>query len=286
MNNKKYVSWIMAVGLVASLAIAGSAFAATAPQGGWSGGAGGMHRGGGTPGVFGTVSAVNGTTLTVTAKARPSMANGATAAPATPATVYTVDASNAKVYKGSSTSTVSVSNIVMGDTVMVAGTVSGSNITATVIRDGIGGAMGQPGMSGGKGFGRGASSTTPRAMPTAAIQGNGEPVIGGAVTAIDGSTLTVTNASNVTYTINAASSTIIKNGTSTTVASVAVGDNLIVQGTVSGTSVTASSVIDQGVKNGNTSSSGASASGSHGAGFGFGGIFSAIGGFFKHLFGF
>jgi len=277
MNNKKYVSWITAAGLVASLAIAGSAFAATAPQA-WSGGSGGMHRGGGAPGVFGTVSAVNGTTLTVTAKARPTAANANAAAVAS-ATVYTVDASNAKVYKGSSTSTVSVSNIATGDTVMVAGTVSGSNITATSIRDGVGGTMGR--------VNRGASSTTPRTMPTTAIQGNGEPVIGGAVTAIDGSTLTVTNASNVTYTINAVNSTIIKNGTSTTIANVAVGDNLIVQGTVSGTSVTASSVIDQGVKSGNTSSSGVSASsGSHGGGFGFGGVFSAIGGFFKHLFGF
>ena len=109
-------------------------------------------------------------------------------------TVYTVDATNAKIYKGSATTTVSVSGIAAGDTVMVQGTVSGTNVAATVIRDGIGGMMGiQPGMPG-KGFGHGASST-PSTTPI--IQGNGEPVVGGSVTAISGTTLTVTNASNV-----------------------------------------------------------------------------------------
>jgi len=288
MQKNKYISLAMAVGLVASLAIALPVFAATNAQGGWtgSGGAGmpggaasgGMHRGGATPGVFGTVSAVSGSTLTVTAKMRPN-------ATSTPSTVYTVDASNAKIYKGSATSTVSISSIAVGDAVMVQGTVSGSNVTATVIRDGVGGMMGQPGsgMPGGKGFGGrgGASSTKPMPL-TPVIQGNGEPVIGGNVTAISGTTLTVTNASNVTYTIDAGSSTIIKNGTSTTLSNIAVGDGVIVQGAVNGTSVTASSVIDQGVKGTNTSSTGES--GSHGGGFG--GIFSAIGGFFQHLFGF
>ena len=68
-----------------------------------------------------------------------------------------MDATNAKIYKGSATTTVSVSDIAMGDTVMVQGTVSGTSVTATVIRDGVNGMMGgQPGMPG-KGFGHGAS---------------------------------------------------------------------------------------------------------------------------------
>jgi len=260
-----------ALGFAASLAIALPVFAATGAQG-W-GGSGMMHRPGGTPGVFGTVSAISGTTLTVTSKAR----SNATSAVATP-TVYTVDASNAMVYKGSATSTVSVGSIATGDTVMVQGTVSGTNVAATVIRDGVLGTMG------GKGFGGHSASSTPRTMPTPVIQGNGEPVIGGAVTAISGSTLTVTNASNVTYTIDVTNATLVKNGTSTTLTNIAVGDTLVVQGTVNGTSVTASSVIDQGAKSSTSASAGGtSASGSHG---GFGGIFSAIGGFFQHIFGF
>ncbi len=66
--------------------------------------------------------------------------------------VYTVDATNAKIYKGSVTSTVAVSDIAQGDTVMVQGTITGTNVAATVIRDGVGGMMGgRPGM----GFGHG-----------------------------------------------------------------------------------------------------------------------------------
>ena len=64
-------------------------------------------------------------------------------------TVYTVDATNAKIYKGGATTTVSVSAIATGDKVMVQGTISGTNIAATVIRDGVGGMMGgRPGMPG------------------------------------------------------------------------------------------------------------------------------------------
>ena len=224
MQKNKYISWITAVGFAASLAIALPVFAATA-----SGqAAGGMHRGTMPPGVFGTVSAVSGTTLTVTAQARPQPANSATASATTPAaTVYTVDASNAKIYKGSATSTVSISSIATGDKVMVQGTMTGSNVAATVIRDGVGGMMGRSGMPGGKGFGPRSSSTTPG---TPVIQGNGEPVVGGNVTAISGSTLTVTNASNVTYSVDTTSAKIVKNGTSTNISSVATGDSVIVQG--------------------------------------------------------
>jgi hypothetical protein len=169
----------------------------------------------------------------------------------------------------------------VGDTLIVQGTASGTNIAATVIRDGVVPMAGRPGTPG-KGFGRSASSTP---TGTALIQGNGEPVIGGSITTISGTTLTVTNASNVTYTIDAASTTIVKNGTSTAIANIAVGDNVIVQGVVNGNSVAASSIIDQGAKGANSSSANGSSTKPKGGG-GFGGIFSAIGGFFQHLFGF
>jgi hypothetical protein len=280
------ISWVAAIGIAASLAIVMPAFAQTAPatQGGWAGheGSRGSMAGGMEPGVFGTVSAVSGNTLTVTSVMR--QRSNTTTTPTAAPIVYSVDATNAQVYKGSATTTVSVSNIAVGDTVMVQGTVSGTNVVATVIRDGLarpaeGSAM--PGS--GRKFGQNGSSTP---SGTAAIQGNGEPVVGGNVTAISGTTLTVTNASNVTYSIDAASTTVVKNGTSTAVSNIAVGDALIVQGTVNGNSVTASSIIDQGVKNTNASSTSGQ---SHGGGFGFGaigGFFGAIGGFFQHLFGF
>ena len=76
-------------------------------------------------GVFGTVSAISGTTLTVTSNAQ----NGGTA------TTYIVDASSATVTKAGATSTLSA--IAVGDTVMIQGTVSGTSITATTINDGV-----------------------------------------------------------------------------------------------------------------------------------------------------
>jgi hypothetical protein len=292
------ISWVVAIGVAASLAVVMPAFAQTGSQnvginvqGGVRDGAnGGMQRGGMEPGIFGAVSAVSGDTLTVTATARPNRpmpeeaSTSVRESTVVAGTAYTVDTTNAKIYKGSATSTVSVSDIATGDTVMVQGTVTGTNIVATVIRDGVNGMMG-----GGKGFGGGhsASSTMPRPSSTPIIQGNGEPVIGGAIAAISGTTLTVTNASNVTYTIDAASSTVVVKGASSTFANVAVGDNVLVQGVVNGNSVTASSIIDQGAKGANASSTNVSSSKSRG-GFGasIGGFFGSIGGFFQHLFGF
>ncbi len=230
-----------------------------------------MGRGNGqtprTPGVFGTVSAINGATITVTSKARPNKSGSQ--GTATAATTYTVDATNAKVTKSGAAS--SVSSIAVGDTIMVQGTINGSNVTATTIRDGLGNMQGQ---GEGKG-GPGGSQKNP------VIQGNGEPVIGGSVSAINGNTLTVTNKSNVVYTIDATNASIIKMGTSTAISNVAVGDNLVIQGTVNGTSVAASSVIDQG-----STPAPAAAGTANAAPKPHSGIFGAIGSFFSRLFGF
>lgn len=274
MHKSKYFPWVVAAGFAISLAVVLPAFAQSNMPNGRAWGVFGT-RGDMKPGIVGTVTAVDGTTLTVTGRVRPN-------ATTTTATVYTVDASNnVQVFKNGATST--VSSIVTGDTVMVQGTVSGTNITATVIRDGMMGKHGTtPGMPPGgivkgKGLGRGATSTPP-------IQGNGEPVVAGSVTLISGTILTITNASNVTYTIDTSDAKIVKNGTSTELSNLATGDNVIVQGTVNGTSVTASSVIDQGSgKLGNNASPRAPPSVSH---FNFFGAFGAIGNFFKHLFGF
>lgn len=76
-----------------------------------------MHGRG--PGIFGTVSAVSGDTITVTGK------NG---------TTYTVNASGATVDK---IVQLKVGDIKVGDTVGVQGQVSGSSVTANHIMDGI-----------------------------------------------------------------------------------------------------------------------------------------------------
>lgn len=71
------------------------------------------------------------------------------------------------------------------------------------------------------------------------------PGVMGSVTAISGSTITLTSANNTLYTINASSAKIVKNrNTIITLADIKVGDTIMVQGTVSGTSVTATTIFD------------------------------------------
>lgn len=190
------------------------------------------------PAYLGIVTAISGNTLTITAQGRGN------------STTYTVDASNAKVTKNGSDSAVSA--IAVNDKIMVQGTLSGTTITATSIRDGLG------------------SGEQPL------IQGNGQPVIGGTVSAISGSSLTVTTATNISYTIDASSAKIVQGKTSADISSLKIGDKVIVQGKVNGTSVTASSIIDQSVIQ-------AKANAGHDF---FGNMFRGIGGFFHNIFKF
>src|ERR1039458_5450979 len=92
-----------AVVLASSLAVVMPALAQTNASVGISvqGGAGihsdasaGMRRGGMPGGILGTISATNGNSISVTAKAWPN-------ATSTSPTTYTVDATSAKIYKGS-----------------------------------------------------------------------------------------------------------------------------------------------------------------------------------------
>lgn len=179
----------------------------------------GMHRG--MPGVFGKVTAISGTTLTV-ASTNPGKNSSSST------TTYTVDASSAKVMKGvaaATPATSSVSAIAVGDSVMIRGTVSGTSVTATDIMDGLlGQGMPMMGGHGGPGMGRG--------------QG-----VNGTVTAVSGSTITLTGKDGKTYTVDASSAQLDKVST-ITAAQVAVGDALSVDGTVSGTTVTAKHVMD------------------------------------------
>ena len=220
------------------------------------------------PVVFGTVASINGTTLTVTGR----QGFGTSSA----AVTYTVDASSATVMKDNATS--SVSAIATGDSVLIEGTVSGTNVTAKVIRDGV---M----VKGAPGAGRGGQNGS----STPAFAGNGEPVVAGSVSAVSGTTLTITNKSNVTYTVDATNAKIVEQGQATPVLSdIVVGDNVVVQGTVNGTTVTATTVINQ--KAGASAGHNASSTKDHVPGApgqsSFGGLLGGIGSFFKHLFGF
>jgi hypothetical protein len=187
-------------------------------------------------------------------------------------TVYTIDATNAKIIKDGATST--IASVSVNDVIMAQGTVTGTNVVATVIRDGMGGSMN------GEGGGRGEGTSTRPMPPTTPIQGNGQPVVAGTITVISGNTITVTNASNVTYTIDATSAKIVKNGTTTVISGLATGDSLVIQGTVNGNSVTASSIIDQGVHVQGGSPTTTPVAGSHN------GFLGTISDFFKHIFGF
>ena len=160
----------------------------------------------------------------------------------------------------------SLSDITSGDMVMVQGVISGTNITANMIRDG----------------------KIPQ--PQGGIQGNGQPVVAGSVTSNDGTgTIVIANKSNISYTVTIPSTTsfFVSGVKGAKISDVAVGDNIIVQGTVNGNSVTATSVIDQkkaGEKsndNNQNSDNGQKTK----TGF-FGGMMNGIGGFFKHMFGF
>jgi hypothetical protein len=231
------------------------------PQGIWGGRHGAIMQ----QAVVGSVTAISGDTITLQSKGFGKAA--------TSTTTYSVDATNAKVMKNGATSTVSA--IAVNDMLMVQGTVNGTTVTATRINDGMPKGMGpEGGPIGGKGQGA-----------LAGIQGNGEPVIGGSVNAISGDVLTVTNKSNVTYSVDATNAKIVKNNATSSLVDIMTGDNVIVQGTVNGNTVTATTVIDQGTQPALNGGNGDD-NGGPGMMHGFGGVMGAIGGFFQHLFGF
>jgi hypothetical protein len=176
------------------------------------------------PAAMGTVSAVNGESITLTGK------NG---------TPYTVDATNATITKSTpgsngvkgTSATITASQIQTGDTLSVSGTVSGDSIAATQIRDG-------------KFMGRGQMA---------------KPAINGTVSAVNGNSVTVTGKNGTTYTVDATSAKINKitpgatgakpTSAVITVSGISVGDTVMVQGTVSGSSVTATRITDGNLGN-------------------------------------
>ncbi len=225
-------------------------------------GRGGMMN----PGVFGTVSAINGNNITITGK----QGFGTTATTVT----YTIDATSATITKANVAGT--ISSIAIGDTIAVQGTVTGTSVAATSIRDGI---M-MRGSNGIEDEAKGAPEQPGDVSNTPSI-GNGQPIVAGSVTAVTGSTITITNKSNATFTIDATNAKFTKGNTTATISNIAVGDSIVAQGTVNGSSVSATMIIDQARSTTSTTAPATSAPKA-----GHEGILAGIGSFFKHLFGF
>ncbi|MEY2664883.1 MAG: hypothetical protein RIT04_691 [Candidatus Parcubacteria bacterium] len=195
------------------------------------------------PALAGSIVSVNGSTLIVSGHAATTTIPVRPIASVLATTTYTVDISNAVIVKNQATTTVSA--LVVGNFVMVQGTLTGTNAVATRIVVGDV-AMGNRDDNRGKGNAYGRDDDKKKASSTAPIiKGNGQPVIGGKVTAINGSSMTLTNAGGTTYTVD-----ISAVSSSTTIV---VGNSVLVQGTINGTSVTASAVFagDAKATNGN-----------------------------------
>ncbi len=179
----------------------------------------GIRQRGTPPAAVGKVTSIVGDSITLTDKKNN--------------TTYVIDATNATITKHPapttqgttpSATTISVSQVAVGDMIAVQGTVSGTTITATKIEDGIGamgGRMGGPGNHGGMG-------------------GQG---VRGMVTAVNGSTVTVTGIDGKSYTVDASNTSVGKFET-IPVSSIQVGDSIGIQGAINGTSVTAKSIMD------------------------------------------
>ena len=264
--NRKTVASVTSSVVLASLLTAVPALAETTAQNSSQGsehGRAGFERH--AQGVVGVVASISGNSITITSK---EFGRKGSSDSSTTSKTYTIDASNATVEKSGSTA--SLASIAVGDTIFVDGTVSGTNVTAKTIRTGA------P---------QGARPEAGKRDTSIAIKGNGQPVVGGTVSSVNGSSISITNESNVSYTIDASGATITKQGATSTISSVASGDRLLVQGSVNGTSVVASSIIDQGAAAA-TAQSGSNATQGQTVGSQQGGFFGAVGGFFHRLFGF
>lgn len=220
MKKNKKILTITSLAMLVSLGVATTAFAdttSTAPASTTKPWTGRGHPGGTKPtGTFvkpaaaGKVTAVNGNTITITTMARKTKSGTATAA-----TTYTVDVTNAKITKGfgSNATTLSVSNIAVNDMIVVQGTVSGTNIAATSIIDGIKFPARPAGETGGKhGMGNFANMTH----------------VMGTVQSVSGTSLVVAEGS-VNYTVDATNAKIsYGKNTAGTIANIETGDKVFI----------------------------------------------------------
>lgn len=244
--NKKY---LLILTLMSIALVAGSAQKASADEVG-NMSEGGRHAIDGRrpmgglrqSGVFGTVTALNGALITINTAVRPNSTDTVK--------TFSIDATNAKFVRNGTDA--SLASIVIGDRIIAEGPVVGQNVTATIIRDGIGDRGQKMGWEGATS----SRSMMPRAInhekggtPTARQPlGNGQPVVGGVVSALNGMNLTVTNRGNVSYSVDATNAVIEKGGATTTVSGISLNDTVIVQGTVSDNTVAATLILDRGIQ--------------------------------------
>lgn len=185
----------------------------------------GMRIGQMKPAVLGTVTGINGTTLTVTGHAFGITGQAKDLAKAA-STTFSVNAASATVFKNNATTT--LASIALNDRVLVQGTINGTSVTAVTIHDGY--------------PGQGKIRKPEDVQPP--VKGTGQPVVAGTVSAVSGSMVTITTSSNTTFSIDASNAKITKSGSASSVSAIAVGDYLVVQGSVNGSSVTAATITN------------------------------------------
>lgn len=193
-------------------------------------------------GVMGTVSSISGSTIIVKSQD----------------TSYTVDASNATIKKitnstsgfKSSETTISVSDIQSGDTVMIQGEISGTSVTATEIIVGAfpGGPMnGSTVTTSNRNQGR-LPANPATSTPKNKVQ-NRSSAIMGTVSAISGTTITITGRQDtgIIYTVDASNAKVTQgageNTQTLSVSDIKVGDVIEVAGAIS---ISATSIIERG----------------------------------------
>jgi len=167
----------------------------------------------------GSVTAVNSSVLTINAMAGKIK------------TTYTIDAASAVLTKGmgkGTPATIAIADIKIGDRIFAIGTLNGTNVSATSVRD-----LGQ--------FNKRINSNK------TAIKGN---MFMGTVTAVIGSTITATGWNKTAYTVNAGAAKLTKglgkDAATIALSDIKVGDRISAVGAVSGTTVAATSVRDLG----------------------------------------
>ena len=163
--------------------------------------------------------------------------------------------------------------IKVGDAVAVVGVGSGTSVKASLIVAGVQQMRG--------GTRRIAEDTRGGTQSIASnFSGNREPVIAGILTSKNGNSFVITTRSGIVYTIDVTSAKIMLTGNSAgTITDLQNGDSLVVEGTVGGSAVVATTVFDEkSLQPSSSSTIPLHAEREN--------ISSRVGGFFKKLFGF
>ena len=116
-----------------------------------------------------------------------------------------------------------------------------------------------------------AQSTDTSVGGFARLMGDRAPHVGGEITALNGTSITIAGRDGTTYVVDASAATFMKDGAKAQLSSFAVGDNAHVLGTIDGTNVKADKVMG-GMKGGK------GGPGRHGRGHGVMGTVSAVNG--------